>query len=207
MNREEERKRIGQSIAALRKIIKWVDANGYRRTGMTQGELAERCGIAQSHIARIEAGKYSVGFDTLQQIADAMGCDISIVTRPERVLYQQTAQPIEPTAYSQTVKSFSKPKPSPISFKAKAKIDFVSDGIQFEKGKEYDVKELDSFFDKEVERRANSWDDFVHVVKHYRLGIVNGSVIHYFYDERWAKSHRLASFEDFFEKIEELSEK
>ena len=118
----------------------------------------------------------------------------------------QTVKEIEPTAYSQTVKSFSKPKPSPISFKAKAKIDFVSDGIQFEKGKEYDVKELDSFFDKEVERRSRSWDDFRHFKKHYRLGIVNGSITHYFYDKSWAKSNRLASFEDFFEKFEELSE-
>ena len=83
MTREEERKRIGQRIAALRKTIKWTDAAGLHRNGMTQGELADLCGIAQSHIARIEAGRYSVGFDTLQQIADAMGCDIDIVTRTE----------------------------------------------------------------------------------------------------------------------------
>lgn len=65
---EQERQRIGQRIAAIRKSKEW-----------TQGELAERCGLAQSHIARIEAGRYSVGFDTLQQIAEALGCTVDLV--------------------------------------------------------------------------------------------------------------------------------
>jgi transcriptional regulator with XRE-family HTH domain len=65
---EQERQRIGQRIAAIRKSKE-----------LTQGELAERCGLAQSHIARIEAGRYSVGFDTLQQIAEALGCTIDLV--------------------------------------------------------------------------------------------------------------------------------
>lgn len=65
---EQERQRIGQRIAAIRKSKEW-----------TQEELAERCGLAQSHIARIEAGRYSVGFDTLQQIAEALGCTIDLV--------------------------------------------------------------------------------------------------------------------------------
>ena len=79
MNREEERKRIGQRIAAVRKSVEWTDEQGIKRKGMTQGELAERCGLAQSHIARIEAGRYSVGFDTLQQVADGLGMNIDIV--------------------------------------------------------------------------------------------------------------------------------
>ena len=79
MNKEEQRKRIGQRIAAIRKEVMWEDGKGIRRFGMTQGELAEQCGLAQSHIARIEAGRYSVGFDTLQQIAEAMGRNIDIV--------------------------------------------------------------------------------------------------------------------------------
>lgn len=65
---EKQRKRIGQKLADLRK-----------QRGMTQGELAARCGLAQSHIARIEAGKYSVGFDTLQQIAEAIGMTIDFI--------------------------------------------------------------------------------------------------------------------------------
>ena len=68
MNKEFERKRIGQRIASVRK-----------EKGMSQTELAERCGLAQSHIARIEAGRYSVGFDTLQAIAEALGGTIDIL--------------------------------------------------------------------------------------------------------------------------------
>ena len=80
MDRDEERKRIGQRIAEVRKGIKWTDGQGIHRTGMTQGELEKRCGVAQSHIARIEAGRYSVGFDTLQQIAEGLGCQIDLVS-------------------------------------------------------------------------------------------------------------------------------
>ena len=79
MNKEEQRKRIGQRIAAIRKSVEWTDGHGIRRTGMTQGELAERCGLNQSHIARIEAGRYSVGFDTLQAIAEGMGGNVEII--------------------------------------------------------------------------------------------------------------------------------
>ena len=57
-----ERLRIGQRIAELRK-----------EQGMTQTQLAERCGLQQAHIARIETGRYSVGLDTLTQIATALG--------------------------------------------------------------------------------------------------------------------------------------
>lgn len=63
-----ERLRIGQRIAELRK-----------EQGMTQTQLAERCGLQQAHIARIEAGRHSVGLDTLAQIADAMGMKIDFI--------------------------------------------------------------------------------------------------------------------------------
>ena len=63
-----ERLRIGQRIAELRK-----------GQGITQTQLAERCGLQQAHIARIEAGRYSVGLDTLAQIADAMGMKIDFI--------------------------------------------------------------------------------------------------------------------------------
>lgn len=68
MDRDEQRKRIGQRIAAVRK-----------EKGLTQAELAERSGYAQSHIARIEAGRYSVGFDTMEEIAEAMGKKVDLV--------------------------------------------------------------------------------------------------------------------------------
>ena len=64
----EERKRIGRRIAELRK-----------EQNMTQAQLAERCGIAQAHIARIETGRYSVGLDTLAQIATALGMELEFI--------------------------------------------------------------------------------------------------------------------------------
>ena len=68
MNKEQERERIGQRIADLRK-----------EKGMTQQGLADIVGMQRNHISRIEAGKYSVGFDTLQAIADALGGTIDII--------------------------------------------------------------------------------------------------------------------------------
>ena len=65
---KEERKRIGRRIAELRK-----------EQNLTQAQLAERCGVAQAHIARIETGRYSVGLDTLAQIATALGRSIDFV--------------------------------------------------------------------------------------------------------------------------------
>jgi len=68
MSKEEERQRIGQRIADLRKT-----------KGMTQQDLADIVGMQRNHISRIEAGKYSVGFDTLQAIAEALGGTIDII--------------------------------------------------------------------------------------------------------------------------------
>ena len=69
MNKEEQRQRIGQRIADLRK-----------QRGITQQTLADVTGMQRNHISRIESGKYSVGFDTLQTIAEALGCTIDIIT-------------------------------------------------------------------------------------------------------------------------------
>jgi transcriptional regulator with XRE-family HTH domain len=79
MNNEQERQRIGQRIADLRKHVEWTDELGISRTGMTQRQLGVRCGLQDSHIARIEKGRYSVGFDTLQTIAEALGGKIDII--------------------------------------------------------------------------------------------------------------------------------
>jgi DNA-binding XRE family transcriptional regulator len=67
-DKTSERQRIGRRIAELRK-----------EQNMTQAQLAERCGVAQAHIARIETGRYSVGLDTLAQIATALGRSIDFV--------------------------------------------------------------------------------------------------------------------------------
>ena len=65
---EQERQRIGQHIAQLRK-----------EQGMTQKDLADRVEMQRAHIARIEAGRYSVGLDTLTAIGQALGKRLAFV--------------------------------------------------------------------------------------------------------------------------------
>ena len=68
MSKEEQRQRIGQRIADLRK-----------GQGLTQNDLASMTGMQRNHISRIESGKYSVGFDTLQTIAEQFDMKVDIV--------------------------------------------------------------------------------------------------------------------------------
>ena len=70
MNKEQQRQRIGTDLAELRK-----------QRGMTQQQVADIAQMQRNHISRIEAGRYSVGFDTLQTIAEALNADIRIVPR------------------------------------------------------------------------------------------------------------------------------
>lgn len=59
---------IGQRIAELRK-----------EQGMTQQQLADKCGILRPNIARIEAGRYGITLDVLSRIAQALGKTIDLV--------------------------------------------------------------------------------------------------------------------------------
>ena len=79
MDMDLERRRMGLRIAELRMAVKWTDEGGVHRVGMSQKELADRCGLTQSHVSRIEAGRYSLRLDTIQHIADALGGYVDIV--------------------------------------------------------------------------------------------------------------------------------
>lgn len=70
MNRQKERERIGRELHEMR-----------IKKGVTQVELAQRTDLYQNNLTRIERGAYSVGFDILQKIADALDCDISVKER------------------------------------------------------------------------------------------------------------------------------
>jgi len=59
---------IGQRIAEIR-----------TSQGLTTYDLAEKSGITQSNICRIENGKYSAGIDVLGKIADALGVKIDLI--------------------------------------------------------------------------------------------------------------------------------
>lgn len=45
---------------------------------MTQQELATAAGITKANVCRIEEGKYSVGIDVLNKIADALGVSLEL---------------------------------------------------------------------------------------------------------------------------------
>ena len=49
--------------------------------GLTQARLAERCGIDQGDISRIERGSTSPTARTLQRIAEALDADVRLVAR------------------------------------------------------------------------------------------------------------------------------
>lgn len=51
-----------------------------RNKGLTQKQLGEKCHIAESTIRRYESGNLNPKIETLQKIADALGCDIFDLT-------------------------------------------------------------------------------------------------------------------------------
>lgn len=63
---------IGRRVAELR-----------AEKDMTQQQLADLTGISREHVARIEAGKYSVGLKHLAKIAAALGMTIDFVSTGE----------------------------------------------------------------------------------------------------------------------------
>lgn len=61
----EARKQIGKRIAEIRK-----------QRHLTQRALAEKAKIHFTHLASIESGRYSVGIDTLTDLADILGVEV-----------------------------------------------------------------------------------------------------------------------------------
>ena len=51
------------------------------KRGLTQAELAKRCGVDQGDISRIERGAVFPTTRTLQRIAEALGADVRLVER------------------------------------------------------------------------------------------------------------------------------
>jgi ribosome-binding protein aMBF1 (putative translation factor) len=49
---------------------------------LSQKELAELCGTTQSAIARLERGQRPPRIDTLQRVANALDCELSVELRP-----------------------------------------------------------------------------------------------------------------------------
>lgn len=62
--------RIGKKIAEIR-----------NKKGMSQDELADRSGLKQANISRIEAGKYSTRIDILSKIGDVFDMQIDFIAK------------------------------------------------------------------------------------------------------------------------------
>lgn len=52
-----------------------------RKRGMTQRELANAVNLPQAAIGRLESKKHTPQLDTLIKVAEALGCDIAIVSK------------------------------------------------------------------------------------------------------------------------------
>lgn len=65
---------MGKGIPNLGNIIRKLRLS----RGMEQNELAERIGITQSHLSKIETGKANPSLKKLRKIAEALGVDEKI---------------------------------------------------------------------------------------------------------------------------------
>ena len=52
--------------------------NARRSTGVTQKQLAERTGIAQADISKLETGNANPSLKTMQRLADGMGMKLKV---------------------------------------------------------------------------------------------------------------------------------
>jgi predicted transcriptional regulator len=70
--------RADDEVAYQRKLAALVRSMR-RHVGITQRELADIAGTAQSHVSDIETGTVGVGLFTLKRIAEACGYSFKIV--------------------------------------------------------------------------------------------------------------------------------
>ncbi len=75
---KEQRRELEQAYDVAVQVIKLRE-----RHGLTQAELAARCGIDQGDISRIERGSTSPTARTLERIAAALSADLRLVARTE----------------------------------------------------------------------------------------------------------------------------
>ncbi len=61
---------------------------------MTQAELALLAGVGRSTVQALEGGKNTVQLDSVVAVADALGCDIALLTRAGSFV-----PPLDPTLF------------------------------------------------------------------------------------------------------------
>ena len=75
-------KAYAESEPEMNIICAIVDARNQQN--LTQKELAERTGIAQTEISRIESGTRNPSLKILQRLADGMGMVLKVSFEPKR---------------------------------------------------------------------------------------------------------------------------
>ena len=54
------------------------------KAGITQQDVAERMGIAQTAVSRLEIGAHSPSLDMVERYAEALGCRLKIEEKEEK---------------------------------------------------------------------------------------------------------------------------
>lgn len=72
----EEFNALSSRYELVREIIKERTAQN-----LTQKEFAEKIGVKQSNISRLESGNYNPSFDFLQKVAKGLGKELHIAFR------------------------------------------------------------------------------------------------------------------------------
>lgn len=68
-----EYERLGPRYAVIEEVIR-----ARRRAKLSQRELAERMGVKQPVVGRLESGRHDPRLDTIVRAAEALGCDVEI---------------------------------------------------------------------------------------------------------------------------------
>jgi transcriptional regulator with XRE-family HTH domain len=72
---------MGMTDCNIRQYIGTQLRNLRESKGLTTRSLAELSGVGQSHIVRIEAGKYNIRLDILERLTTALGAAIKIMSK------------------------------------------------------------------------------------------------------------------------------
>src|SRR3972149_2966304 len=82
----------------LKSNIGWAMLEARRKAGVTQKELAEKLGLSQPYIAKLESGEANPTLGTVGRIFAALGLQVVVETAPlapQPVTYDRKAKPKE----------------------------------------------------------------------------------------------------------------
>jgi transcriptional regulator with XRE-family HTH domain len=79
-SKADENEKIRKKSEGVIRVARSIGANIKARRhalGMTQRELAERLGVTQANVSRVESSQKGPGGEMLLSIAGALGCDVN----------------------------------------------------------------------------------------------------------------------------------